>query len=100
MIAGSDTRRFCVRLRALIAAVAGALAAATAVAQDAPRRIAITFDDAPRSAGALMAAEQRTAMLIEALAAGGIDEAMFFVTTRNLERAGDAGAERDRKTHV
>ncbi|MEL6200499.1 MAG: polysaccharide deacetylase family protein, partial [Pseudomonadota bacterium] len=73
------------------------LLAASAAGAESARRIAITFDDAPRSAGAFMSAEQRTTLLIESLAAGGIAEAMFFVATGNLEKRGEAGAARLRR---
>lgn len=80
-----------------ILAVVCIVASARVLADDTPRRITITFDDAPRSAGALMSAEARTAMLIESLAAGGVEEALFYVTTRNLEKRGEAGAARLRQ---
>ena len=58
------------------------------------RTIALTFDDATRGDGALLTGEQRTATLIESLARSGVDEAIFFVTTRNVERQGESGAAR------
>lgn len=61
------------------------------------RRIAITFDDAPRSAGQLLSTEERTALLIRSLADANVDEAMFFVTTSNLQRAGKEGEARLRQ---
>ena len=61
------------------------------------RRIAITFDDAPRPAGRLLTAAERTDLLLRSLANAGVDEAMFFVTTRNLDNAGDAGGARLRQ---
>ncbi|MEL6302808.1 MAG: polysaccharide deacetylase family protein [Pseudomonadota bacterium] len=59
----------------------------------AKRQIAITFDDAPRPSGALMSEEQRTTMLIDALASSDT-KAMFFATTSNLERQGAEGSNR------
>ncbi|MEM1440285.1 MAG: polysaccharide deacetylase family protein [Pseudomonadota bacterium] len=83
--------------RRLILTSASLFIAASAVAAEPARRITITFDDAPRSAGAFMSAEQRTTLLLESLAAGGVDEAVFFVTTGNLEKRGEPGAARLRR---
>lgn len=58
------------------------------------KQIAITFDDAPRPAGLMMGAEQRTAMLIQALKSANVSGAMFFATTNNLKHAGEEGAKR------
>lgn len=57
----------------------------------AERRIALTFDDATRGDGPFFTGVERTDRLILALADAGVSEAMFFVTTRNVERAGDNG---------
>ena len=57
-------------------------------------RVAITFDDAPRSAGPYQDAARRTTALIDALASGGVDGAMFFATTRNLEQQAEEGEDR------
>ena len=51
------------------------------------RRIALSFDDAPRGDGPVLSGEARTQALLTALEAGGIDTAVFFVTTRGLETA-------------
>ncbi|MEO0616359.1 MAG: polysaccharide deacetylase family protein [Pseudomonadota bacterium] len=83
--------------RRLVLASASLLIGASALAAEPTRRITISFDDAPRSAGAFMSAEQRTTLLIESLAAGGVDEALFFATTGNLEKRGEAGAARLRR---
>ena len=58
------------------------------------RTIALTFDDATLSDGPIFAGVERTDRLIKTLAAAGVDEAMFFVTTGNVERAGDTGPQR------
>ena len=58
------------------------------------RTIALTFDDATRGDGSFFTGEERTARLIEELSRAGVAEAMFFVTTRNVERAGESGPER------
>ena len=83
--------------RRLLLASASLLFLAPVFADEPARRITISFDDAPRSAGAFMSAEQRTALLIESLAAGGVDEALFFATTGNLEKRGEAGVARLRR---
>jgi peptidoglycan-N-acetylglucosamine deacetylase len=58
----------------------------TAVADDAVKRIALTFDDVPRAPGSLYTPEERTRRLITALEEGGVEQAAFFVTTGNLEQ--------------
>jgi peptidoglycan/xylan/chitin deacetylase (PgdA/CDA1 family) len=58
------------------------------------REIAITFDDATLPDGPLLDGGERTRRLVAALDAAGVGEAMFFVTTGNVER--EAGAERIR----
>ncbi|WP_230079954.1 polysaccharide deacetylase family protein [Alteripontixanthobacter maritimus] len=59
------------------------------------KRIALTFDDVPRMAGAFFTPEERTAKLISALEQAGVEQAAFFVTTGNLsEPDGLRGEER------
>ena len=72
------------RLIALLGSVAMMLSACS---QPAERTIALTFDDATRGDSTVLTGEERTARLIEGLAEAGVDEAMFFVTTGNVERA-------------
>ncbi|MDH5823693.1 polysaccharide deacetylase family protein [Luteimonas sp. RD2P54] len=72
-------------------ALALVLSGATAARAEA-RRIALSFDDAPTADGALFSGSQRTAALIRVLADAGVEQAGFFVTTRNL--AGPAQARR------
>ena len=55
-------------------------------AQAEQKQIALTFDDAPRGDGALLSGVERTERLISGLSEAGVTGAMFFVTTRNLER--------------
>ena len=83
------------RLAAVFAALL-VTACAPAGEQAPVREIAITIDDATLSDGPLFDGEERTRMLIDALAAAGVNEAMFFVTTGNVERAGPAGDARIR----
>ncbi|WP_223789542.1 polysaccharide deacetylase family protein [Marinicella meishanensis] len=49
----------------------------------ATKQIAITFDDAPRPNSSLTS-EQRAKALLIALDASGVEQAMFFVTTKHL----------------
>jgi peptidoglycan/xylan/chitin deacetylase (PgdA/CDA1 family) len=66
-----------------------ALALLFAVSTQA-REIAITFDDAPRGDGKRYTGPERTAALIESLSRGGVEGAIFFTTTRNLDQSGQA----------
>lgn len=78
-------------LRLLGAALLTLLTVTTLAATDESRRIALTFDDAPRSAGPYQDVKSRTATLLGSLAEGGVEGAMFFVTTGNLESRGEEG---------
>ena len=60
---------------------------------EARKRIAFTFDDVPRAAGAFFTPDERTDALIGALRRGGVRQAGFFVTTGNLEKPHGAGGE-------
>ncbi len=60
----------------------------------AEKRIAITFDDAPRASSLAMSGEQRTQLLIKALAKANVTGAMFFATTSHLEAEGESGHKR------
>lgn len=75
-------------LLALIALVAGL--AGPAAAQ---KRIAFSFDDVPRHAGAFFTPDERARELIAALRRGGVTQAGFFVTTGNLDKPDGAGGE-------
>lgn len=59
----------------------------------AQKRIALSFDDVPRQAGAFFTPDERTGELIAALRRGGVAQAGFFVTTGNLQRPDGAGGE-------
>ncbi|MGJ8664634.1 MAG: polysaccharide deacetylase family protein [Marinicella sp.] len=50
---------------------------------EANKQIALTFDDAPRPSSAF-SSEKRTEMLLKALVQHGVDEVMFFVTTKHV----------------
>ncbi|MGQ7830123.1 polysaccharide deacetylase family protein [Altererythrobacter sp. Z27] len=59
------------------------LVAAPAIADD--KRIALTFDDIPRQAGAFFTPEERTERLIAALQEAKVEQAAFFVNPGRLE---------------
>lgn len=54
-------------------------------ATDGTRRLAITFDDAPRPDGAFLDGAERTRRLIQGLDAAGVRGAMIFATTERLQ---------------
>ena len=83
-------------LRAILALLAAACLAACATAtpdEAGPKRIALTFDDVPRNAGAFLTEDERTTRLIDGLERAGVEQAAFFVTTGNLGQT-TGGAER------
>jgi peptidoglycan/xylan/chitin deacetylase (PgdA/CDA1 family) len=59
------------------------LVSAAAPAADG-KRIALTFDDAPRSPGPFLTPDQRTVKLIASLRRAGVRQAAFFVNPGNL----------------
>lgn len=73
-------------------AIAAALLLAMPAA--AQKRIALTFDDVPRRAGAFLTPDERTRQLIAGLKRAGVRQAAFFVNPGNLDtpdgRAGEA----------
>lgn len=77
------------RLSALLPAIF--LATTPACAE---KRIALTFDDAPRSRGAFFTPDERTARIIAALKQTGVRQAAFFVTPGNLTNPDGIGGER------
>jgi peptidoglycan/xylan/chitin deacetylase (PgdA/CDA1 family) len=76
----------------LLSLLIGLLVAAASPAL-AQKRIAFSFDDVPRHAGASFTPDERTAALIEALQRGGVRQAGFFVTTSNLDKPFGVGGE-------
>lgn len=72
-------------------ALAALLLGTAAQAQD--KRIALTFDDVPRQAGAFFTPEERTERLIAALAEAQVEQAAFFVTPGRLDTPDGAGGE-------
>lgn len=67
--------------RLLLALLAALLLHAPAVAQ---KRIALTFDDAPRGRGAFLSPQQRAVLLVAALKTAKVRQAAFFVNPGNL----------------
>ena len=67
---------------------------ATAASAEPPKRVAISFDDVPRHAGAWFTPDERTDRLIREMKAAGIEQAAFFVTPGNLDKVDGAGGEK------
>ncbi len=59
----------------------------------AKKRIALSFDDAPRDAGAFFTPDERTKKLISGLKLARVKQAVFFVTPGHLERPDGLGGE-------
>lgn len=57
------------------------------------KRIALSFDDVPRFAGAFFTPDQRAIKLIAALDRAGVEQAGFFVTTDHLQKSHGVGGE-------
>lgn len=77
----------------LFAVLLALLAAAAPAA--AQKRIALSFDDVPRQPGAFLTPDQRTQGILSGLAAAKVKQAVFFVTTGNLDKPeGKGGVER------
>ncbi|MEP9402730.1 polysaccharide deacetylase family protein [Sphingomonas silueang] len=81
--------------RWLLAVLLACLAVVPAAAQ---KRIALTFDDAPRSAGAFLTLDRRTVKLIAALHRAGVKQAAFFVNPGSLTDDADGVDGIDRLT--
>lgn len=79
------------RIFLALVAFAAALAASPVLAQ---KRVALTFDDVPRQAGAFMTPEERTERILSALDAAEIEQVAFFVNPGHLEDPDKKGAER------
>lgn len=78
---------FALRLLGGIAIVLGSITGAGAA--EGSRKIALTFDDAPRGDGGFFSGEERTGRLIRELKEAGVDEAMFFVKTGHIRSDAD-----------
>lgn len=59
----------------------------------AGKRIALTFDDVPREAGAFFTADERSRRLIQGLKRGGVRQAGFFLNPGSLSRPQGLGGE-------
>jgi peptidoglycan/xylan/chitin deacetylase (PgdA/CDA1 family) len=68
-------------------------AAAPAAPEPEPKRIALSFDDVPRRPGAFLTPDQRTQGILSGLAAAKVKQAVFFVTTGNLDKPEGKGGE-------
>lgn len=83
-------------MRALLLILCAMVFATTqASAQDSlpEKRIALSFDDVPRDAGAFFTPDERTQRLIAALSEADVTQAAFFVTTGRLANPDGAGGE-------
>ena len=78
-------------MRWLISLLVLALVAATPAS--AQKRIALTFDDVPRSRGAFLTPDERTVKLIAGLKRAGVRQAAFFVNPGNLANEDGKGGE-------
>jgi peptidoglycan/xylan/chitin deacetylase (PgdA/CDA1 family) len=77
----------------LLPLLGGCSAVAAQQPPDAQKRIALTFDDVPRGAGAFFTPEARTRRLIAELRKAHVKQAAFFVTVGNLDEPHGAGGE-------
>ncbi|WP_404334052.1 polysaccharide deacetylase family protein [Sphingomonas sp. MMS12-HWE2-04] len=77
-------KRFLLVLAALLVALPAAHA------QTAPKRIALTFDDAPRAPGAFFTPQERARRLIAALKQARVTQAAFFVNPGKVHGPADA----------
>lgn len=68
-----------IALAALVVALPTQRAGLASAAEPAAKRIALSFDDVPRSPGAFLGEDERAAKLIAALKAAGVRQAAFFV---------------------
>ena len=79
-----------IRTRFLCCSPPSLALAAPAAAQ---KRIALSFDDVPRTPGAFMTPQQRTERLIAALRRARVRQVAFFVNPGNLQQPWGAGRE-------
>ena len=81
-------------LLALLLLPLASACATNASPEPAAKRIALTFDDIPRSPGAFFTPDERTERLIAQLRAARVRQAAFFVNPGNLSQPHGAGGER------
>lgn len=74
----------------IIALLAASMLATQAIASSpcGPRRLALTFDDAPRSDTQVMSGWERAARILAALDSAGVDEVAFFSLSKPAEGEG------------
>jgi peptidoglycan/xylan/chitin deacetylase (PgdA/CDA1 family) len=77
-----------------------ALLLCAAAPASAQKRIALTFDDAPRSRGAFLTPDQRSAKLIAGLRQARVRQAAFFVNPGNLATPDGEGGEKRLAAYV
>ncbi|MGT2514831.1 polysaccharide deacetylase family protein [Sphingomonas panni] len=75
--------------RLMVAMLTLLVASAPAAAQ---KRIALTFDDAPRARGPFLTPDERTERIIAGLRKAKVRQAAFFVVPGNLSAPDGAGA--------
>jgi peptidoglycan/xylan/chitin deacetylase (PgdA/CDA1 family) len=80
-------------IRLLLAVLLLAFACPAAAREAQPKRIALSFDDVPRNAGAFFTPDARTERLIAELKRAGVTQAAFFVTPGNLDEPWGEGGE-------
>jgi peptidoglycan/xylan/chitin deacetylase (PgdA/CDA1 family) len=76
-------------IRGLATALAAFVLLAFAPGAAAQKRIALTFDDAPRAVGAFFTKQERAKRLIAGLEEARVEQAAFFVNPGNVREAGD-----------
>ena len=84
-------------MRLFVLLVAAIVSATPACAE---KRIALSFDDAPRGRGAFFLPDERTAKLIAGLKRAGVRQAVFFVTPGNLAKPDGVGGEQRINAYV
>lgn len=83
-------------VRALLLTLCAMLLSTAQASAEEPvpaKRIALSFDDVPRQAGAFFTPDERTQRLIAALREAEVTQAAFFVTTGRLDKPDGAGGE-------
>ncbi|MFT6571185.1 MAG: peptidoglycan/xylan/chitin deacetylase (PgdA/CDA1 family), partial [Sphingomonas echinoides] len=68
------------------------VAVAQPVVAPVGKRIALSFDDVPRGPGAFYSPSERTARLIAALRASGVEQAAFFANPGRIGASNDGAA--------
>ena len=84
-------------MRLFVLLVAAIVSATPAWAE---KRIALSFDDAPRGRGAFFSPDERTAKLIAGLKRAGVRQAVFFITPGNLAKPDGVGGEQRINAYV